>query len=35
MVETEADLILVERLRSGDAAALEPLMERYASRATA
>lgn len=32
MVETEADLTLVERLRSGDAAALETLMERYASR---
>ncbi|MBI2455208.1 MAG: sigma-70 family RNA polymerase sigma factor [candidate division NC10 bacterium] len=32
MVETEVDLTLVERLRSGDAAALEPLMERYASR---
>ncbi|MBI4842637.1 MAG: sigma-70 family RNA polymerase sigma factor [candidate division NC10 bacterium] len=32
MVETEADLTLVERLRSGDAAALEPLVERYASR---
>lgn len=32
MVETEADLTLVERLRGGDAAALETLMERYASR---
>ncbi|MBI4735463.1 MAG: sigma-70 family RNA polymerase sigma factor [candidate division NC10 bacterium] len=32
MVETEADLTLVERLRSGDAASLEPLVERYASR---
>ena len=32
MVEIEADLRLVERLRGGDAAALETLMERYASR---
>ncbi len=32
MVELEADLALVERLRGGDAAALETLMERYASR---
>lgn len=32
MVEFEADLRLVERLRGGDAGALEALMERYASR---
>ena len=32
MVEIGADLALVERLRVGDAAALEALMERYASR---
>jgi RNA polymerase sigma-70 factor (ECF subfamily) len=32
MVDTEADLTLVERLRSSDAAALETLMERYASQ---
>jgi RNA polymerase sigma-70 factor (ECF subfamily) len=32
VVEIEADLALVERLRGGDAAALETLMERYASR---
>jgi RNA polymerase sigma-70 factor (ECF subfamily) len=32
MVEVAADLSLVERLRVGDAAALEALMERYASR---
>jgi len=32
VVEIEADLALVERLRAGDAAALETLMERYASR---
>jgi RNA polymerase sigma-70 factor, ECF subfamily len=32
VVETGADLALVERLRLGDAAALEALMERYASR---
>jgi len=31
-VETEADLQLVERVRTGDAAALETLMDRYASR---
>jgi RNA polymerase sigma-70 factor (ECF subfamily) len=31
-VEVAADLALVERLRVGDAAALEALMERYASR---
>jgi RNA polymerase sigma-70 factor (ECF subfamily) len=31
MVETETDLRLVERLRGGDAAALETMMERYAS----
>jgi len=32
VVEIGADLALVERLRVGDAAALEALMERYASR---
>jgi hypothetical protein len=32
VAETEADLTLVGRLRSGDAAALEDLMERNASR---
>ena len=32
MVEIGADLALVERLRVGDAGALEALMERYASR---
>jgi RNA polymerase sigma-70 factor (ECF subfamily) len=32
VVEIEADLALVERLRGGDTAALEALMERYASR---
>jgi len=32
MVEIEADLTLVERLRAGDTGALETLMERYASR---
>ncbi len=32
VVEIEADLALVERLRGGDAAALETLMERYAFR---
>ncbi len=31
-VQAEADLKLVERLRGGDPAALETLMERYASR---
>ncbi len=31
-METEADLQLVERVRTGDAAALETLMDRYASR---
>jgi RNA polymerase sigma-70 factor (ECF subfamily) len=31
-LEPEADLALVERLRGGDQAALEVLMERYASR---
>jgi RNA polymerase sigma-70 factor (ECF subfamily) len=31
-VETEADLQLVERVRTGDAAALETLMDRYTSR---
>ncbi len=31
-MEVAADLLLVERLRVGDAAALEALMERYASR---
>jgi RNA polymerase sigma-70 factor (ECF subfamily) len=32
VVEVEPDLALVERLQSGDTAALELLMERYASR---
>jgi RNA polymerase sigma-70 factor, ECF subfamily len=32
VVESGADLALVERLRVGDTAALETLMERYASR---
>ncbi|HWU37911.1 MAG TPA: sigma-70 family RNA polymerase sigma factor, partial [Candidatus Acidoferrum sp.] len=32
MAEPEADGALVERLRGGDAAALEALMERYAAR---
>ena len=32
MVETDLDLDLVERLRRGDTAALETLMERYTSR---
>ena len=32
VAEREADRALVERLRGGDAAALEALMERYASR---
>ncbi len=32
MLEIEPDLSLVTRLRSGDTAALETLMERYASR---
>jgi RNA polymerase sigma-70 factor, ECF subfamily len=31
-VELEADLALVDRLRAGDAVALESLMERYTSR---
>lgn len=31
-LRTEADLTLVERLRGGDATALEGLMDRYASR---
>ena len=32
MMAPESDLELVERLRAGDAAALEPLMERHAAR---
>jgi RNA polymerase sigma-70 factor (ECF subfamily) len=31
-VDTSAELLLVDRLREGDVTALEPLMDRYASR---